>query len=292
LNAALPPTDLQVLDVRTPGERQDGYIPGSTYIFLPELEKKAERLDKARPVAVYCDSGYRASLAASLLARMGFKDVRNVPGSWKAWKAAGYAVQKPKGAEKGHGHEPELTTSYGDTDEPCSYQKVLSPYVVGAGIGVLSWLAFWTADHPSASAPRSKPLPRWSSRPRHHTWPSRTLATRPARESRPRSGGNGCSLSASSLERLPAPGCPAIQREKRFLRSGLRDMVERDSAFPGRIAWRCGYDARRPRRLYQRTRISGALQLALSSWIFAPTFFGVGVVAAFLLYGRKGAAHV
>ena len=101
LNAALPPTDLQVLDVRTPGERQDGYIPGSTYIFLPELEKKAERLDKARPVAVYCDSGYRASLAASLLVRMGFKDVRNVPGSWKAWKAAGYAVEKPKERKKG-----------------------------------------------------------------------------------------------------------------------------------------------------------------------------------------------
>jgi hydroxyacylglutathione hydrolase len=89
------------LDVRTPGERQDGYIPGSTYIFLPELEKKAERLDKARPVAVYCDSGYRASLAASLLVRMGFKDVRNVPGSWKAWKAAGYAVQQPKERKKG-----------------------------------------------------------------------------------------------------------------------------------------------------------------------------------------------
>ena len=101
LNAALPPKDLQVLDVRTPGERQDGYIPGSTYVFLPELEKKAERLDQARPVAVYCDSGYRASLAASLLVRMGFKDVRNVPGSWKAWKAAGYAVQKPKERKKG-----------------------------------------------------------------------------------------------------------------------------------------------------------------------------------------------
>lgn len=100
LNAALPPTDLQVLDVRTPGERQDGYIPGSTYLFLPELEKKAERLDQARPVAVYCDSGYRASLAASLLIRMGFKDVHNVPGSWKAWKTAEYPIEKPKERKK------------------------------------------------------------------------------------------------------------------------------------------------------------------------------------------------
>ncbi|MHB8864245.1 MAG: MBL fold metallo-hydrolase [Pirellulaceae bacterium] len=101
LHAALPPSNLQVLDVRTPGERQNGYIPGSTYIFLPELETKAERLDKARPVAVYCDSGYRASLAASLLVRMGFEDVRNVPGSWKAWNVAGYPVEKSKERKKG-----------------------------------------------------------------------------------------------------------------------------------------------------------------------------------------------
>lgn len=101
LKAALPPKDLQVLDVRTPGERQSGHVPGSTYIFLPELPKKAERLDKSRPVAVYCDSGYRASLAASLLLRMGFKEVHNVPGSWKAWKELGYEVQTPKVRKKG-----------------------------------------------------------------------------------------------------------------------------------------------------------------------------------------------
>ncbi len=100
VKAALPPKEIQVVDVRTPGERQDGYIPGSTYIFLPELPKKAERLDKSRPVAVYCDSGYRASLATSLLLRMGFKDVHNVPGSWKAWKALGYEVQMPKEQKK------------------------------------------------------------------------------------------------------------------------------------------------------------------------------------------------
>lgn len=101
VQAALPPRELQILDVRTPGERQSGHIPGSTYIFLPELPQKAERLDKSKPVAVYCDSGYRASLAASLLLRMGFKDVHNVPGSWKAWKTLKYEVQMPKERKKG-----------------------------------------------------------------------------------------------------------------------------------------------------------------------------------------------
>ena len=100
LNAALPPHDLQVVDVRSPDEWQGGHVPGATYIFLPELEQKAERLDKNMPVAVYCDSGYRASLAASLLRRKGFTQVHNVPGSWKAWLVAEYPVEKPTDQKK------------------------------------------------------------------------------------------------------------------------------------------------------------------------------------------------
>ncbi len=51
-------------------------------------------------MAVYCDSGYRASLGASILRRNGFAHGRNVPGSWKAWTAAGYPVEKPEGYKK------------------------------------------------------------------------------------------------------------------------------------------------------------------------------------------------
>lgn len=88
-------SEIQVLDVRSPEEWEDGHIPDAQYIFLPDLEKKADRLNKKKPVAVYCDSGYRASLAASLLLADGFTEVRNVPGSWKAWKASGYEIEKP-----------------------------------------------------------------------------------------------------------------------------------------------------------------------------------------------------
>ena len=38
--------------------------------------------------------------------------------------------------------------------------------------------------------------------------------------------------------------------------------------------------------------ISGALQLALSSWMFAPLIFAVGIATAFLLYGKEGRSHV
>lgn len=100
VNEKFPPKDVEVLDVRSPSEWGGGHVPGATYIFLPELEEKLGRLKKDKPVAVYCDSGYRASLGASLLQRHGFTDVRNVPGSWKAWKAAGLPVEKPKGEKK------------------------------------------------------------------------------------------------------------------------------------------------------------------------------------------------
>jgi hydroxyacylglutathione hydrolase len=100
LRRSLPPEELQILDVRTPSEWGGGHVPGARYVFLPELEKKLDRLDKDRPVAVYCDSGYRASLGASILQRNGFAHARNVPGSWKAWTAAGYPVEKPEGHKK------------------------------------------------------------------------------------------------------------------------------------------------------------------------------------------------
>jgi hydroxyacylglutathione hydrolase len=87
--------DVQVLDVRSPEEWEEGHIPNAQYIFLPELDKKAERLNKRKPVAVYCASGYRASLATSLLLRTGFTETHNVPGSWMAWKASGYKIEKP-----------------------------------------------------------------------------------------------------------------------------------------------------------------------------------------------------
>ena len=100
LRRFLPPKVLQILDVRTPSEWGRGHIQGARYIFLPELEKKLDLLDKDRPVAVYCDSGYRASLGASILQRNGFAHARNVPGSWKAWTAAGYPVEEPQGNKK------------------------------------------------------------------------------------------------------------------------------------------------------------------------------------------------
>ena len=85
--------EVQIVDVRSPDEWKGGRIPGAKHLFLPELEKKSRELDKNAPVAVYCDSGYRASLGTSILQKEGFK-VHNIPGSWQAWVNAKYPVEK------------------------------------------------------------------------------------------------------------------------------------------------------------------------------------------------------
>jgi hydroxyacylglutathione hydrolase len=86
-------SDLQVLDVRSSAEWSQGHIPGALHLYAPDLPDHLHSFDRTKPTATYCGSGYRASIAASVLKRGGFMDVYNVPGSMKAWKAAGYPLE-------------------------------------------------------------------------------------------------------------------------------------------------------------------------------------------------------
>jgi hydroxyacylglutathione hydrolase len=85
--------ELLVLDVRSEEEWRSGRVPGARHAFVPFLHDEVADLDRFRPLAVYCGSGYRSSMAASMLEREGFRDVRNIPGSIGAWKAAGYPLE-------------------------------------------------------------------------------------------------------------------------------------------------------------------------------------------------------
>jgi hydroxyacylglutathione hydrolase len=90
-------SSLQVLDVRSPGEWKKGRVAGARHIFLPELRKRIGELDRTKPTAVYCGSGYRASIATSILKPEGFDELWNVPGSWEAWKKAKLPVEGADG---------------------------------------------------------------------------------------------------------------------------------------------------------------------------------------------------
>jgi hydroxyacylglutathione hydrolase len=84
---------LQLLDVRSPDEWANGHIPNARHVFLGELRQRLGKLDRTKPTAVYCDSGYRASIAVSILQQAGFDCVCNIPGSWQAWQEAGFPIE-------------------------------------------------------------------------------------------------------------------------------------------------------------------------------------------------------
>ena len=82
-------SDLQVVDVRNPGEAAAGMIPGAVGIPVGQLPDRLAELDPAKPTVVYCAGGYRSSVAASLLRQRGFGDVSDILGGYNAWEVAG-----------------------------------------------------------------------------------------------------------------------------------------------------------------------------------------------------------
>jgi hydroxyacylglutathione hydrolase len=86
--------EIDLLDVRQPDEWHRGHVPGARWITGAELPDRADEVPDGRPVAVTCGSGYRSSVAASLLAERGHRDVVNVTGGMSAWTGAGYPTEQ------------------------------------------------------------------------------------------------------------------------------------------------------------------------------------------------------
>ena len=80
--------DLQIVDVRNPGEVAAGMIPDAVSIPVGQLPARLGELDPAKPTVVYCAGGYRSSVAASLLRAHGFADVSDILGGYGAWDEA------------------------------------------------------------------------------------------------------------------------------------------------------------------------------------------------------------
>jgi hydroxyacylglutathione hydrolase len=79
-----------VLDVRSQSEWNSGHIPEAVHIAGGELPKRVEETPRDRPVHVICGSGYRSSIATSVLERAGFRNVINVVGGMGAWSAQNF----------------------------------------------------------------------------------------------------------------------------------------------------------------------------------------------------------
>ena len=77
---------LTVVDVRTRGEWESGHIEGALHVPLGQLARRAAEIPADATVATICESGLRASLAASLLARAGRQRVVNVFDGMSGWR--------------------------------------------------------------------------------------------------------------------------------------------------------------------------------------------------------------
>lgn len=88
---------VQLLDVRTREEWDQGYLKGAKLVTLSEdgfADKVKAVFDPKKPVVVYCRSGNRSAKAVKLLREAGFTTVQNMTGGILAWEKEGKPVVK------------------------------------------------------------------------------------------------------------------------------------------------------------------------------------------------------
>jgi phage shock protein E len=79
------------LDVRTPGEFNEGHIEGALLVDFQSgnFENEIASLDKGKTYAVYCRSGNRSGQAVKVMSDAGFTDLYNLDGGVIDWASAG-----------------------------------------------------------------------------------------------------------------------------------------------------------------------------------------------------------
>lgn len=88
LAALLRADAVTLIDIRNPGEREEGVIEGAQPIPLAQLRAHFDDLPQDKPIVVYCAGGWRSSVAASLLRADGIENVSDLVGGYTAWTEA------------------------------------------------------------------------------------------------------------------------------------------------------------------------------------------------------------
>jgi sulfite oxidase len=98
-----------VLDVRAEPEWREARIARSVNIPLGQLLERLDEVPGERSLVVHCESGYRSSIAASLLQREGRKGIADLVGGINAWQTSGSNGHRSVGAvvrERPRGRPP------------------------------------------------------------------------------------------------------------------------------------------------------------------------------------------
>jgi len=86
VEGAIQTEGIYVLDVRSKAEWEDGHIPQAKHVMLGHLQEQAHTIGHDNPILVYCKTGGRSAIAASLLQAHGFKDVQSLVGGYEEWR--------------------------------------------------------------------------------------------------------------------------------------------------------------------------------------------------------------
>ncbi|WP_164111547.1 MULTISPECIES: MBL fold metallo-hydrolase [Sphingobacterium] len=78
--------NVQIVDVRGASEYLDYHVEGAENIFVGTLSQNLDKFNKDKQIVIHCQSGDRSTIAQSLLAKYGFKDVKNYSAGMKEWR--------------------------------------------------------------------------------------------------------------------------------------------------------------------------------------------------------------
>lgn len=81
-----------LVDVRSAAEFASGHIADARHIALGYLPDRVADIPEGKPVVVQCESGARSAIGASVLRRLGRRDVYNLVGGFAAWAGEGLPV--------------------------------------------------------------------------------------------------------------------------------------------------------------------------------------------------------
>jgi rhodanese-related sulfurtransferase/rubrerythrin len=99
-----------LLDVRQPGEYEEGHLPGAKLVPLADLGRRMGELDRGRPTIVYCAIGGRSRVAAQMLASQGFGEIYNFSGGIRAWNSKTAIGKEDLGLDLFSGKESSAET--------------------------------------------------------------------------------------------------------------------------------------------------------------------------------------
>ena len=85
-----------LVDVRTPGEYAQGHLANAVLIdiYSDDFKSRVGKLDKSKPVFVYCKAGSRSGSAVGVFTEMGFKEIYDLSGGITAWQRASKPIEK------------------------------------------------------------------------------------------------------------------------------------------------------------------------------------------------------